>query len=78
VVGGTYVDLKDPAPPEGSETHMLVVKLDQGTELKFWHLTRQSALRDEAGTIWKLQNRSHEWRGSATAQVLPPTLHESK
>ena len=72
VTSGEYSRVNSGQHPAGAEPLAYVLKLDDNSELKLWLLAGATSLRDDAGNIWKLQSRSHDWRGSGPEE---PTVH---
>ena len=56
VIEGTYS-----RPDEHGEPRPFIINVGANAELRLWEINRGS-LRDESGTVWKLQTRSHKLR----------------
>jgi hypothetical protein len=73
VKSGDYYRVDSEQAPTGAEPHAFALKLDDNSEMKLWQLAGNTGLRDDNGTVWKLQNRRHDWRGGVgpDAEIAP-------
>jgi hypothetical protein len=62
LTAGQYRKVDSQQHPDGAEPYAYVLNLDGNSEMKLWRLSGDASLRDDAGNIWKLERRSHEWR----------------
>jgi hypothetical protein len=63
VKSGKYYRVDSEQSPTGTEPHAFALKLGDNSEMKLWQLAGNSGLQDDNGTVWKLKNRMHDWRG---------------
>src|SRR5262249_24202666 len=74
VKSGKYYVVNSEDAPAGAEPHAFALKLDDSSEMKLWQLAGNAGLRDDNGTVWKLQNRKHDLRGGIGPQDETPKV----